>query len=149
VQEISHVINFDMPNTVDAYTHRIGRTGRACQTGEAFTFAGQADETMVREIEHVLGARIERRRLPDFDYSSFAPESPSRQARPSRPREMQSPKTYNRTRKGYDRVIKAQEPSGQQQARRRTGSESNVSYTPPRRPQQRKQFAAASAKRTW
>ncbi len=149
VQEISHVINFDMPNTVDAYTHRIGRTGRASQTGEAFTFAGQADETMVREIEHVLGARIERRRLPDFDYSSFAPESPSRQARPARPRELQSPRTYNRARKGYDRVIKAQEPSGQQPARRRTGNESNVSYAPPRRPQQRRQFAASSAKRAW
>ena len=39
VSEISHVINFDMPDTVDAYTHRIGRTGRAEQTGEAFTFA--------------------------------------------------------------------------------------------------------------
>jgi ATP-dependent RNA helicase RhlE len=39
VTEISHVINFDMPDTVDAYTHRIGRTGRAHQTGEAFTFS--------------------------------------------------------------------------------------------------------------
>jgi ATP-dependent RNA helicase RhlE len=149
VQEISHVINFDMPNTVDAYTHRIGRTGRASQTGEAFTFAGQADETMVREIEHVLGARIERRKLPDFDYSSLAPESPSRQGRPGRTRELQSPRTYNRARKGYDCVIKAQEPSGQQPARRRTGNESNVSYTHPRRPQQRRQFAASSAKCAW
>jgi len=149
VQEISHVINFDMPNTVDAYTHRIGRTGRASQTGEAFTFTGQADETMVREIEHVLGARIERRKLPDFDYSSFAPESPSRQGRPGRPRELQSPRTYNRAHNGSDRVRKAQEPLGQQPARRRTGGESNVSYTPSRRPQQRRQFAASSAKRAW
>ena len=68
VSQISHVINFDMPDTADAYTHRIGRTGRAHQTGEAFTFTVQADEAMVREIEKVLGARIERRRLPGFDY---------------------------------------------------------------------------------
>jgi len=68
VSEISHVINFDMPDTVDAYTHRIGRTGRAHQTGEAFTFIAQGDEPMVREIEKVLGKRIERRRLPGFDY---------------------------------------------------------------------------------
>ena len=39
VLEVSHVMNFDIPNTVDAYTHRIGRTGRALRTGEAFTLA--------------------------------------------------------------------------------------------------------------
>ncbi len=66
VSEISHVINFDMPDTVDAYTHRIGRTGRAESTGEAFTFTAEADEPTVRQIEKILGARIERRRLPGF-----------------------------------------------------------------------------------
>ena len=84
VAEISHVINFDMPNSVDAYTHRIGRTGRAHRSGEAFTFAGQADEQMVRDIEKRLGTRIERRRLPNFDYGSFVPESPF-QKHPSKP----------------------------------------------------------------
>ncbi len=73
VSEISHVINFDMPDTVDAYTHRIGRTGRAHQTGEAYTFALPADEALVRDIEKVLGARIERRRLDGFDYGEFKP----------------------------------------------------------------------------
>lgn len=86
VSEISHVINYDMPDTVDAYTHRIGRTGRACQSGEAFTFAGQADAPMVREIEKVLG-RIERRRLPDFDYGNFTPEN---QFSPGMPMPLQS-----------------------------------------------------------
>ena len=76
VSEISHVINFDIPNTVDDYTHRIGRTGRARRTGEAFTLAAQADEKMVREIEKHLGTRIERRRLPEFNYGDFVPEIP-------------------------------------------------------------------------
>jgi ATP-dependent RNA helicase RhlE len=66
VSEISHVINYDMPATADAYTHRIGRTGRACNTGEAFTFIAQADEPIVRQIENILGSRIERRCLPGF-----------------------------------------------------------------------------------
>jgi ATP-dependent RNA helicase RhlE len=70
VSEISHVINFDMPDTVDAYTHRIGRTGRAHKTGEAFTFMAQGDERLVREIEKVLGKRIERRQVPGFNYRS-------------------------------------------------------------------------------
>ena len=74
VAGVSHVINYDMPDTVDAYTHRIGRTGRAALTGEAFTFAVQDDELMVRQIERVLGSRVERRRLQGFDYSGSSPE---------------------------------------------------------------------------
>ncbi len=74
VAEISHVINFDMPDTVDAYTHRIGRTGRAYETGQAFTFAMPEDEPLVRDIERVLNKPIERRRMPGFDYSGFDPE---------------------------------------------------------------------------
>lgn len=75
VSKISHVINFDMPETVDAYTHRIGRTGRAERSGEAFTLAVRGDGLMVRQIEKTLGARLERRRLPDFEYGGgFNPE---------------------------------------------------------------------------
>jgi ATP-dependent RNA helicase DeaD len=70
VSEISHVINFDMPDTVDAYTHRIGRTGRAEETGEAFTFTTPDDEGMVRDIERLLGERLDRRRLDGFDYNA-------------------------------------------------------------------------------
>jgi len=73
VSGISHVINYDMPDTVDAYTHRIGRTGRAAKTGDAFTFVTPQDRAFVVDIEHVLGERIERRTLTDFDYSVPAP----------------------------------------------------------------------------
>ena len=82
VSEISHVINYDMPDTVDAYTHRIGRTGRAEQTGEAFTFTSPADELMVRDIERLLGTRIERRRVDNFDYgATTAAHSASQRSR--------------------------------------------------------------------
>jgi ATP-dependent RNA helicase RhlE len=84
VLEITHVINFDMPDTVDAYTHRIGRTGRADLTGQAYSFASPKDEGMVRDIEKVLGARIERLRLPGFDYGGFSPQQQP-QARPAQP----------------------------------------------------------------
>ena len=84
VLEITHVINFDMPDTVDAYTHRIGRTGRADLTGQAYSFASPKDEGMVRDIEKALGARIERLRLPGFDYGGFSPQQQP-QARPAQP----------------------------------------------------------------
>ena len=74
VPDVSHVINFDFPNTTDTYTHRIGRTGRAEQTGEAFTLAIAEDSSMVREVEKELGLNIERRRLEGFDYGGFTPE---------------------------------------------------------------------------
>lgn len=88
VLEITHVINFDMPDTVDAYTHRIGRTGRADLTGQAYSFAAPKDEGMVRDIEKVLGSRIERLRLPGFDYGGFSPlqQSRERPAEPAAPR---------------------------------------------------------------
>ncbi|MFA6004660.1 MAG: DEAD/DEAH box helicase [Elusimicrobiota bacterium] len=76
VSEISHVINFDIPNTPEAYTHRIGRTGRAANTGDAFTLVTEADKDMVKTIERRLGRPIERRRLENFDYDQAAPPQP-------------------------------------------------------------------------
>jgi ATP-dependent RNA helicase RhlE len=70
---ISHVINYDMPDTADAYTHRIGRTGRAEKSGDAFTFMTREDGAMVRSIERVLGKKVEFRRVPGFDYKRPAP----------------------------------------------------------------------------
>ncbi len=82
VTEITHVINFDMPDTVDAYIHRIGRTGRVDKTGEACTFLTPEDADLARAVERVLPEPVERRRLADFDYDA-APEA--RLARPARP----------------------------------------------------------------
>jgi ATP-dependent RNA helicase RhlE len=91
VSQISHVINFDMPDTVDAYTHRIGRTGRAERSGEAFTFAVRGDGLMIRQIEKTLGTRIERRRLPEFDYGSgFDPERQFPRSSPNSSRRVRS-----------------------------------------------------------
>ncbi len=57
-----------MPDTTDAYTHRIGRTGRAAKTGDAFTFMTKEDEPIVRSIERVLGEKIERCTIEGFNY---------------------------------------------------------------------------------
>ena len=85
VDDISYVINYDMPDTTDAYIHRIGRTGRIGKTGDAFTFVTGEDADMVRGIERILGVPIERRRVADFNYSAPAPElAPA--GRPSQPR---------------------------------------------------------------
>ncbi|MBW1791437.1 MAG: DEAD/DEAH box helicase [Deltaproteobacteria bacterium] len=84
VTEISHVINYDMPDTIDAYTHRIGRTGRAHKNGEAFTFAVPEDVPLLRNIEKVLKAPIELRQFPGFDYRGFQVESHFQRVIPSK-----------------------------------------------------------------
>jgi len=97
VSSISHVINYDMPDTTDAYTHRIGRTGRAAKTGDAFTFVTHEDEPLVRSIERVLGEKIERRTLKGFDYAKAAPTRDSEFARPPRGQQYHgSPKRLER-----------------------------------------------------
>ena len=95
VSSISHVINYDMPDTADAYTHRIGRTGRAAKTGDAFTFTTHEDEPLVRSIERVLGEKIERRTVKGFDYSKSAPSRDAEFARP--PREPQRRRVQPKT----------------------------------------------------
>jgi ATP-dependent RNA helicase RhlE len=73
VEHISHVVNYDMPDTTDAYIHRIGRTGRAERTGDAFTLTTPEDEAMVITLEKIMGRRLPRRTLEDFNYSAPAP----------------------------------------------------------------------------
>ncbi len=58
VSDISHVINYDIPDTTEAYTHRSGRTGRAEKHGQAITFADQNDMSMVATIERSLGMKM-------------------------------------------------------------------------------------------
>ena len=89
VSQISHVINFDIPDTAETYVHRIGRTGRAARNGDAFTFVTPEDGGMVTAIERMLGAPLPRRNLTGFDYEVPPPagsgarrEGPVRRTRP-------------------------------------------------------------------
>jgi ATP-dependent RNA helicase RhlE len=75
VLDISHVINYDMPDSTDAYINRIGRTGRVGKAGDAFTFVTNEDMAMVRALEHLLDVPLQRRTLQDFDYTMAAPGS--------------------------------------------------------------------------
>jgi len=81
VTRVAHVINYDIPNTPDAYTHRIGRTGRAKRTGQAHSLITREDASMLRAIERLLGKPLMRRTLADFDYAARGGES-DRDARP-------------------------------------------------------------------
>jgi ATP-dependent RNA helicase RhlE len=82
VLSISHVINYDMPDTADAYTHRIGRTGRVDNTGEAFTLVTDEDRDMIKILERIFKKPVETRKVAGFNYEAEAPRLNS--GRPSR-----------------------------------------------------------------
>jgi ATP-dependent RNA helicase RhlE len=77
VSGISHVINYDVPQQPEDYVHRIGRTGRAAMTGDAFTFMSPDEIAMVRTIERVIGQKIPRISVPGYDFGTVALEEPT------------------------------------------------------------------------
>jgi len=87
VSQVSHVINYDIPDTPEAYIHRIGRTGRAARSGDAFTMVTAEDGVIVRTIEKRLGTKLERRTVEGFDYNTPSPLKDQEFARqPQKPR---------------------------------------------------------------
>jgi ATP-dependent RNA helicase RhlE len=72
VTGISHVINYDVPQQPEDYVHRIGRTGRAATTGDAYTFMSTDEIAMVRTIERILGTPIPRISVPGYDFGTVA-----------------------------------------------------------------------------
>ena len=107
VSNISHVINFDMPATVDAYTHRIGRTGRAACTGEALTFAGKEDRRIISQIERTLGSK-----LAWINSSTVFDEAPDRNPQAEKP-----------VKKPFNSSRKSSRQTRQRNGRRASGNE--------------------------
>jgi ATP-dependent RNA helicase RhlE len=70
VEELGHVVNFDVPTAPEDYIHRVGRTARAEATGDAFTFVAPEEEAELRSIERAIGRRLPRITVPDFNYAA-------------------------------------------------------------------------------
>jgi ATP-dependent RNA helicase RhlE len=107
VESISHVINYDMPDTADAYIHRIGRTGRAQRTGDAYTLVTHEDNDMIRILERIMGSPLERKTIENFDYTLPAPPKSAsgghgrgapREDSRRPPKPAHTPKSYGRNR---------------------------------------------------
>src|SRR4029079_1761563 len=70
VEELSHVINFDVPQAREDDIHRVGRTARAEATGEAFTLVSDEDLQNLKAIERTIGRQLQRRTLTGVDYQA-------------------------------------------------------------------------------
>jgi len=123
VEALSHVVNFDVPAVPDDYIHRVGRTGRAELTGDAFTFVAPDEEGDLRAIERAIGKSLPRVTLPDFDY----------RAKPQARLEIPIAERIAaiRSRKAEERArarVKAQRRTGQQPG---TAAPSHPRHAPP------------------
>src|SRR3954465_5079191 len=76
ISGITHVINYDVPQQAEDYVHRIGRTGRAAATGDAYTFMSPDEIAMVRTIERTIGQQIPRISVPGYDFGTTADAGP-------------------------------------------------------------------------
>ncbi|GLI39901.1 DEAD/DEAH box helicase [Geobacter hydrogenophilus] len=130
VSQVSHVINYDIPDTAEAYIHRIGRTGRAARSGDAFTMVTSEDGAMVRTIERKLNTSLERRTMAGFDYSVPAPKKDTEFARP--PRQPMPSRRPAEAKKGGARQGASQQPGSAKPAEGRRPQQQGAKLHPAR-----------------
>ncbi len=112
VSGVSHVINFDVPNTPEAYTHRIGRTGRAELSGRACTFVTVSDHGWLRATERMIGSPIQRRQFDGFEPDADLPAE----------QRMRAPRNKSFSRKPPGQQPESGgHPSNRRRRRKRTG----------------------------
>jgi ATP-dependent RNA helicase RhlE len=86
IEELPHVVNYELPNVPEDYVHRIGRTGRAGSEGEAVSLVSPDEAPLLADIEKLLRRKLERAAVPEFERRPAAPAEPRPQAhRPPRP----------------------------------------------------------------
>jgi ATP-dependent RNA helicase RhlE len=105
IEELPHVVNYDLPHVAEDYVHRIGRTGRAGATGEAIALVGGEDRPLLAAIERLIGKRIEQRVVPGFEPGSAS----------SAPAQRQEPQRHQRQERG-------RQGQGAGQSRHRSGN---------------------------
>ena len=123
VSRVSHVINYDLPDTPEAYTHRTGRTGRMERLGTALSLVSQEDLGMLRTIERLMGQKLELRKMEGFE-TSFNINSPAL-------------KVVKQTNRKPDSVKPSRLSDVNPSARRKTGGESSKSEAFPQKSQRK------------
>ena len=125
VEALSHVVNFDVPAVPDDYIHRVGRTGRADATGDAYTFVSPDEETDLRAIERAIGKSLPRVTLPGLRLQGRIGDASSRSRWPSAsPRSGPARRATARARRST--------PTAEQRRRERRGTVGRLHRQPAR-----------------
>jgi ATP-dependent RNA helicase RhlE len=143
IEELPHVVNFDLPHVPEDYVHRIGRTGRAGLTGEAISLIGSEDRPLLAAIEKLINRRIEVRAVDGFEPGHRGTPQKAREERPSasaKPREERpsapaKPREEQRSRRGAERKREEKAPRHAASAAPRTsGNSGGMDFSKPYEP---------------
>ncbi|MFO1361365.1 MAG: DEAD/DEAH box helicase [Burkholderiales bacterium] len=137
IEELPHVVNYELPNVPEDYVHRIGRTGRAGSAGEAISLVSPDEAPLLADIEKLLKRRVERTPAPEFERRAAAPVEP-------RPRAQARPHDGGQPRRQQPRDGKA---SLQRHAAR--GADARPRRQPPHDPDAQPRYEGAHAAGTW
>jgi ATP-dependent RNA helicase RhlE len=135
IDELPHVVNFDLPHVAEDYVHRIGRTGRAGSSGEAVSLVSHDDRPLMTAIERLMARQVESRVVAGFEPGRHQPQSAQEQ-----PRHHARPQQHRRAEHKNPNQRPAQQPQRRPQRApaRQPGPVSHPTGTPApaQRPQQ-------------
>ena len=134
IESLPHVVNYDLPHVPEDYVHRIGRTGRAGESGQAVSLVSGEDRGLLRDIEKLIGKKIEQQIVPGFEpgarYENAQPQ-PQQQPRQQQPRhqpqqQQQRGNSHGNQQRRNDRrrpqsPMRGQPQAQQRQSQRREG----------------------------
>ncbi|WP_110972903.1 DEAD/DEAH box helicase [Pseudomonas huaxiensis] len=152
IDQLPHVVNFELPNVEEDYVHRIGRTGRAGRSGEAISLVAPDEEKLLKSIERVTRQRIPDGDLLGFDFSAVEAEKPeTREPRPQnnqrRGQRADGSNAGGRKDKGKDKGKEKDKPAGDKPAEKAAAGrqERKPRDQKPRQPQTAKAAAPSTA----
>ncbi|MCI3950572.1 MAG: box helicase domain protein [Burkholderiales bacterium] len=125
IEELPHVVNFDMPHVAEDYVHRIGRTGRAGSTGEAISLVAPEEQSLLAAVEKLLARRLERQPVAGFEAGAAATSH-----LPAAKRHRQSKRHHVRPSRGEPDHRRGAKPEPRAQNRRHDGQRDPMSQPP-------------------
>ena len=111
IEQLPHVVNFDLPHVAEDYVHRIGRTGRAGSEGEAVSLVSHEDRPLMAAIERLMNRQVESRVIAGFE-PGHSPQQ--RQPQPQQHRQPQQQRQQQQQRHGRQKQRQPQQQRWQQ-----------------------------------